>query len=630
MVRALSGIGQCIKTPKRMPFSTLTSRFPDGTRARPVAPAKLDKAGNAVKNGPMPLIRSLRAKLMLLFICAVMVPSILMPLLISSYSKDIIVAESRTLTDSVIRMMGRTIQMYQNDLERLTIVPYLNDDIMYAIKYKSSSAWALASDYDRLVADRALNSTLPMYMQNTRADILNFALILRNDAVFFANKSSYTNLVNGYDYTKQAWFQAAIKADGKAIFTGIHRSDYLTSSNDKPVFSVARMIKDPDSKRYLGVIVADADTNVLSGLLNGVDFDVSSKIAILGEDGKLIHANAPLSPEVLDQLAKGVSTVSTREDSYQVVSSTVPGSNWRISVLLSNRELSSRVLWIYLVGAFFMAVGIGMAVFLYRSVSSLIVAPIETMIGVMKLVQTGNFDVPVEIEGKYEISDLADALDRMIRELKDHINREYVAALDKKTADYSALQSQIRPHFLYNTLNGFLGLNRKGERDKLEKSILDLTDMMRYIQDDGDWVLLEQELEFLDSYCRLQKLRFPDRLDFEIQCDPALRRMRIPKLLIQPIVENSIIHGVEPLDRPCRILVSVLPETDGFVTILVKDDGAGFNGDDSGPDKGIGLSNVAERLSLSFHDGSFSISSDPGKGTTVRIRLPPENLEITP
>jgi two-component system, sensor histidine kinase YesM len=269
-------------------------------------------------------------------------------------------------------------------------------------------------------------------------------------------------------------------------------------------------------------------------------------------------------------------------------------------------------------------VGIGMAIFLYRSMSSLIVAPIETMIGVMRLVQTGNLDVSVAIKGKYEISDLADALDRMIRELKDHINREYVAALDKKTADYNALQSQIRPHFLYNTLNGFLGLNRMGERDKLEKSILDLTDMMRYIQSDSDWVTLEQELEFLDSYCRLQKLRFSDRLTYDLRCDPSLRRMMIPKLLIQPIVENSIIHGIEPMDSPCRILVSAVREGDGFVAIRVEDDGAGFDGDDSETGKGIGLSNVAERLSLSFRDASFSVSTERGKGTRVLMRIPPE------
>jgi two-component system, sensor histidine kinase YesM len=569
----------------------------------------------------MPLIRTLRAKLLFLFICAVMAPSILMPLLFATYGREALVARTKTFTDSVIRQMGKTILLYQNDLERLTMIPYFNDDIMYALKYKSSPSYASASDYDRLVTERAFNTTLPMYIRGTRPDIQSFTLIMKNDSVFFANKDNYSYLVNGYDYAEQPWFRAAVMADGKAVFIGAHEADYFTGSLDRQVFSVARAIKDPDSRRYLGVMVADADARVLSGLLGDADFDVRSKVALFDAEGQLISANAPLSGEAVDRLRSGAEYLRDAGEGYQVVSTEIPGSNWRIRVLLSSGDLSSRNLWIFLVGAVFMVVNFGLGAFLYRQVSVLVVTPIERMIGAMKLVQGGDLDVAVEVEGKYELSGLASALNRMISELKEHIDREYVAALDRKTAEYEALQSQIKPHFLYNTLNGLLGLNRKGERELLERSILDLTGMLRYVQEAEDRVSLDQELDFLGRYCRLQRMRFPDRLEFSSSCDEGLRGLRIPRLLLQPIVENAVIHGLEPLSRACRVSVSAMIDGEGGATIRVEDDGAGF--DAASAKEGIGLGNVRERLALAFPGSTLVLESSPGAGCRVTLSLPP-------
>jgi len=570
----------------------------------------------------MPLFRTLRAKLLFLFVCAVMVPSVLMPLLFASYGREALAARTRTYTDSAIRQMGKTILFYQTDLERLTIIPYLNDDIMYALKYKSSPGYARASEYDRLVTERAFNTTLPMYIRGTRPDILSFTLILKDDSVFFANKDDYSNLVNGYDYKKQPWFRSALLADGKAVFIGSHEADYFTGVRNRSVFSVARVIKDPDSRRYLGVMVADADAKVLGGLLNDADFGVRSKVALFDAEGQLISSTAPLPAALVERLRAGARYVKDDRDGYQVVSTEVPESNWRIRVLLSSGDLSSQNLWIFLVGAAFMAVNFGLAAFLYRQVSVLVVGPLEKLTGTMRLVRGGNLDVRVDVEGKYELSDFASALNSTIADLKRHIEREYVAVLDRRTAEYNALRSQIKPHFLYNTLNGFLGLNRKGERELLERSILDLTSMLRYVQETEDLVPLSQELEFLDRYCSLQRMRFGERLSFGIACDERYSEVPVPRLILQPIVENAVVHGLEPLERPCRISVSVAGDGDGRMVVAVEDDGAGF--DAAGQREGIGLSNVRERLAIAFPGSSLAIESRSGAGCRVLIAVPTE------
>jgi two-component system sensor histidine kinase YesM len=568
----------------------------------------------------MPIIRTLRAKILFLFICAVMVPSILMPLLFAFYGRQALADRTRTFTDSVIRQIGKTILLYQNDLERLTMIPYFNDDIMYALKYKSSPNYANAPEYDRLVTDRAFNTTLPMYIRGTRPDILSFSLIMKDNSVFFANKDDYSNLVNGYNYTEQPWFRAAVLADGKAVFIGVHEADYFMAPRDHSVFSVARVIKDPDSRRYLGVMVADANAKVLSGLLSDADFGVRSKVALFSADGQLICANAPMTDETVELLRSGVQYVRDNRDGYQVVSTEIPESNWRIRVLLSSGDLTSRNLWIFLVGAIFIIVNFGLADFLYRQVSVLVVTPLEKLTDAMRRVHGGNLDVVVEVEGKYELSDFTSALNSMIRDLKGHIDREYVAALDRKTAEYNALRSQIKPHFLYNTLNGLLGLNRKCERELLERSILDLTGMLRYVQEAEDRVPLLQELDFLDRYCRLQRIRFPDRLAFSISCEENLKNLLVPRLLLQPLVENAVIHGLEPISRLCRISVSAAVEGERGMMICVEDDGAGFNV--SAQREGTGLTNVRKRLTMAFPGSTLTVESSPGVGCRVILTMP--------
>jgi two-component system sensor histidine kinase YesM len=567
----------------------------------------------------MPLIRTLRAKLLSLFICAVMVPSVLMPLLFASYGRETLTARTKTFTDSVIRQMGKTILLYQHDLERLTMIPYFNDDIMYALKYKSSPSYAYASEYDRLVTERAFNTTLPMYIRGTRPDILSFMLILKDDSVFFANKDDYSNVVNGYDYKRQPWYKAAAAAGGKAVFIGAHETDYFTGIRNRSVFSVARVIKDPDSRRYLGVMVADADAKVLSGLLNDADFGVRSKVALFDAEGQLICSNAPLQGPLVAQLISDAQYVKDGRDGYQVVSTEIPESNWRIRVLLSSDDLTSRNVWLFLVGLAFVTVNFGLAAFLYRQVSVLVVTPLERLTDTMRLVRGGNLDVTVDLEGKYELSDFASALDSTIKDLKRHIEREYVAVLDRKTAEYDALMSQIKPHFLYNTLNGLLGLNRKGERGLLENAILDLTGMLRYVQESEDLVPLAQELEFLDRYCRLQKLRFGERLSYSIDCDERLKKVPVPRLILQPIVENAVVHGLEPVPRRCGISVAVVGDGEKGIKIAIEDDGAGF--DAAAPGGGIGLTNVRERLAIAFPGSTLVVDSSPGAGCRVTMSV---------
>jgi len=195
--------------------------------------------------------------------------------------------------------------------------------------------------------------------------------------------------------------------------------------------------------------------------------------------------------------------------------------------------------------------------------------------------------------------------------------------LEKRDAEYRALQAQIQPHFLYNLLNGLIGLNRMGERQALENAILSLKGMLRYTLEQGDWTTVAEELEFLTKYCELQQLRFQDRLSVSIHCSPEAAAYRIPKLLLQPLVENAVIHGIEPLGGPGRLEVGArLLRRNGAAVlgISISDNGVGFSPDAGLAGRHLGIANVKERLLVACPQAFLGIQSRPG-GTQVTIEI---------
>jgi two-component system sensor histidine kinase YesM len=318
--------------------------------------------------------------------------------------------------------------------------------------------------------------------------------------------------------------------------------------------------------------------------------------------------------------------VETGGDSYVPVSTVISPAGWRLVVFLSNAEVVAKTRWIYITGILFAVSGLALTLLLFFILSRWVGHPFQEMITVMNQVQTGNLGARFKVSGNHgEIAELGKALNNMIERLNELIEREYKAVINQRNAEYRALQSQIQPHFLYNTLNSFLGLNRLNDMVGLEKAILALGGMLHYILEGDDWVALHEEIMFIQRYCELQSLRFRDRLTSQIRCDERAKEIKIPKLLLQPLVENAMIHGIEPAGRPCTMIVDVeLSQDDSnpWVCISIQDDGQGFDSQALVEKKGLGLTNVRDRLRIAFPEGEISVSSQVNCGTKVMIKFP--------
>lgn len=569
---------------------------------------------------------SLRFRLMILYLFVFLVPAIMMMTVMPSYYQNSISAETQTLTEGTLTSMARNVETYLEDLNRLTIAPYLNEDIMRALKLKASPNYDEADAFTKLIAERALQTALPLFLQNSRRDILATVLVAPDGSAFVASVGgAFSQQVANYPYTQQDWYQKAVEADGHVAFISSHPQDYLSDTPRQQVFSVARLIKDPDTRRPLGVIMADADTIVLAQIVNDIRFNVSSIVCIFDRENRLLYSSQPVAAGLQKQALEKTTAIQSGGDSYTAVSKSISPADWTVVVLLSDAEIAAKTRWLYAAGILFAAAGLVVTFLLFFGLSRWIIHPFQNMIGVMKQVQSGNLQTRFAVTGNDEVAELGRALNNMIEQLQQLIDREYKAILNQRNAEYRALQSQIRPHFLYNTLNGFIGLNRLKDSAGLERAIFALSDLLRYILGGNDRVRLGEEFAFIQKYGDLQRIRFRDRLILDIHCDPAVEAVEVPKLLLQPLVENAVIHGIEPASHPCTLRVSAeLEQTGGApcVKITIQDNGCGFDPQLLAWKEGHGLANVRERLALASREATFSLSSQVDAWTCVVIEIP--------
>ncbi|MBW7473994.1 histidine kinase [Paenibacillus oenotherae] len=266
------------------------------------------------------------------------------------------------------------------------------------------------------------------------------------------------------------------------------------------------------------------------------------------------------------------------------------------------------------------------------------IVPIKRLLRNIVQLESGNFRVR-ETSGRMdEIGVLEQRFQTMVGRLDDLINNEYRSRLELTTARLKMLQAQINPHFLYNTLQSIGTMALRHRADDISDKIADLGAIMRYSMDlKSETVRLQQEIEHIEHYLSLQTGRFKNKLSYTLSCPSEALSISVPKMILQPLVENSIIHGIEKGTGTGTLHISI--ELGRDLVIRVMDNGKGIEPEVlerirlsydkrqlQGPDEGgIGLLNVLHRLHLSYGpDFEWDISSMPYAATVITLRFPVE------
>ena len=269
-------------------------------------------------------------------------------------------------------------------------------------------------------------------------------------------------------------------------------------------------------------------------------------------------------------------------------------------------------------------------------ISNVVTKPLLRLREAIVEVSTGDFDHQVEISTQDEIGEVAQCFNRMVNSIRELIEKNYVITLQEKESELAALQAQINPHFLYNTLDSLYWQAIEADNEDLAESILALSQLFRLVLNQGQSeVSVSHEIELVSRYLQIQKMRFTKRLEYTIEIDPAISHAKIPKLILQPFVENAIVHGFENLDVACSLSVRGTHE-DGRIRFEIKDTGVGMRQDQIDAlweeesnqyrKQRIGryaIKNIRERLQRRYQgDFTLEIQSEIGKGTVVILTIP--------
>jgi two-component system sensor histidine kinase YesM len=271
-----------------------------------------------------------------------------------------------------------------------------------------------------------------------------------------------------------------------------------------------------------------------------------------------------------------------------------------------------------------------------RYISSQLVQPIEELRKRMLEAGQGNFEVAYHHDSDDEFGDLADSFNKMVAEIKRLIAQVYREQASKRKAEIAALQAHIKPHFLYNTLDTIHWMARRYGADDIVEAVDALSDLFRAgFTNNHELGTVSLEFNHIESYLKIQKLRYSDILDYSLELDPAVKDLPVQKTILQPIVENALYHGIKESGRPG--LIAIAAQLDGDELVLtVRDNGRGMttetldqlrrkiiSGSGSEEKQGHGLYNVQQWLSLSYgeHFG-LTIDSVLNEGTLVSIHHP--------
>lgn len=443
----------------------------------------------------------------------------------------------------------------------------------------------------------------------------------------------------------ELWFSRAVKGEGDFFFTG-PRLQTLPSGQTGLVITFSQLISYGDMNRATSsaVLSIDLNFNSIRELSEDANLAASGYIYFISNDGEIIyHPNQQEidSGEFLEDL-EGVSdhvygTYISQFAGHErlTVIQTVNQTRWRIVGVAMMDEIMDDLGSFQTALLFISAVMIIISIIATTIISKHITRPLRRLESEMRKVETGDFEVSLPQSHSIEVESLSSSFRIMVARIKVLMKRIKATEEIKRQRELDALQAKINPHFLYNTLDSVIWMAETGDNHGVVKMVSALARLFRIsIAKGHDVITLSEELLHVQNYLDIQSMRYKDKFTYSITIPPELENAPTIKLIVQPIVENSIYHGIKYLQEEGRIEIKAEAVDDG-IKIIISDNGVGMKSETAAailnPDQentvssgnGIGLRNIDERIKLSYGEKyGLSIWSEPDEGTTVTILIP--------
>ncbi|TCZ73189.1 sensor histidine kinase [Paenibacillus albiflavus] len=521
-------------------------------------------------------------------------------------------------------------------------------------------------DIQRMLTQVESNTSVQAISQRSIENVLGSIYYSRDDLVgiyMLTNEGkiySYGSFTHAIDseYSNKDWYKEIKKSKGEMVWLGMQQESIIDLMHQSPVFTFGRVLYDIYSNKPIGIVVIETEPAVVLNVLSNLNLGSHGESYILTRDNRILAysgfpANKELKAVDLPPMSEDELTYMNNDAGFLTVVEKQPILDWRIVSVTPNSdlnvELDKNERFLFIVSGLLVLLSIGLSVFFSR----MIAAPIKKMVRGMKQVERGQFDVLLEVKSFDEVNFLVSAFNRMVSRINQLIERVRFVSTSEKNAQLHALQSQVNPHFLYNTLDMIYWMLDEKENEKLGNIILSLSRMFRY---SSDWeyaeITLREEMEQIRHYLAILQARADEGLHVEIDVPDACLQTELPKMTLQPIIENAIVHGLMLQEVQGRLWIHTEMD-EHALTIHIRDNGVGIPCEKLGKlqdivlksteeyianesfsqeqseEIGIGILNVHRRIVIKFGpDYGLQIRSEENKGTVVSIRLPITNQMV--
>ena len=578
----------------------------------------------------------LSRKLLISHLLLIILPTIVLTLFLNTKLYDIIVSDTvlteQTLAVQTTNTVETTISLITQASDSLAD----SDSVLRLLSYGAKS-WEeeevrgeiskVAQQADSLI-DGILITDIQFYLDSSWETILSVS----DDSVF-----SDLNTV-----TATYWYGIFYTSGEDSLFCpDLYLS--VTEAEEKGDLAYIRRLKSTaGSEIYLAIYFSqDELSSILADNVttdNSATYIINERDTVVSSSSSALSGAYYMSNDDLEELTGGVNMYTTRsyrEDSIYVGYYEIEGTQWHLVSILSADSLTRKgnMLVLQFVGIYllFFLMALCIAILLSRSIAKRIATLSRQM-------QNVHRQTPVRIEAKTEahdeIGDLLNTYNYMSDEINELLAQQAQAAEDLKLQEFNALQAQINPHFLYNSLDMINWLNRGGKKEDVSRIVQALSRFYKLSLSRSDsHGTVAMELEHVSLYVQIQNMRYENRITFIVDVPDAMMDYEMPRLILQPIIENSILHGIlEKPGEPGMILITGWMEG-GDVVLLISDDGIGMTpeqietvlsgSDKSGTGSHIGIFNTHSRLQLLYgQEYGLSYESTPGQGTDTQVRFP--------
>ncbi len=413
---------------------------------------------------------------------------------------------------------------------------------------------------------------------------------------------------------------------------------YSYDKLDQGIITISRSVKDPIYDIEIGMMMIDFNLNFLGGITSMQTSSLGNAdilLAIINSENDIVYNSSPLSQDMLQTVQDSSTTLRLGKTQYKINRSPSNHNDWTLFTIVNETELYRNLNRISLILVILMISSALVAFFAIFVISRTISSQFEHFIQKVSHTTVPDKQALITVESHDEFRDLAQVYNDMILRINQLIDTVYTKELLLKGAELKAFQAQINPHFLYNTLDCINGLVELNRPDDIKKTVTALASILRMSIKGKEILTVRENIVYIEQFMFIERLRYPDKLIFLNEIPENMMDYYMPKLIIQPLLENSILHGISEILGKGMIGLFGHEEEDCLV-FMVKDNGIGFpdsviemlrhSADDEADlhmQESIGLLNIQKRIHLMYGTAyGLEIQNLPSGGSCVTVRLP--------